>query len=222
MASRPQRTEEAGVEGCPEWMTTFSDCMTLLLTFFVLLMTFSSFSDQGQYKQDQMSFQDGAISLTENTVKKTSVIPKDKSIQPTQAEKGSEAPVEAVEQLISSSRENPKDNETCAKRVFLLSSDDLFYGQSNVLKNEGKSNLRLLGQYIKLVQSRVVISENGPDAGGELCGAPRALAIMNFLEKECRLQSERMCISISGTAEAYHFSKQRKAEIALLERSTYK
>ncbi|MDH4241504.1 MAG: hypothetical protein OEW48_18245, partial [Phycisphaerae bacterium] len=36
--------EESG--GAPEWMVTFSDCMTLLLTFFVLLLSFSSFDDR--------------------------------------------------------------------------------------------------------------------------------------------------------------------------------
>ena len=36
--------------GAPEWMVTFSDCMTLLLTFFVLLLSFSSFDDK-IYKQ---------------------------------------------------------------------------------------------------------------------------------------------------------------------------
>ncbi|MHC4723131.1 MAG: flagellar motor protein MotB [Planctomycetota bacterium] len=32
--------------GAPEWMVTFSDCMTLLLTFFVLLLSFSTFEDK--------------------------------------------------------------------------------------------------------------------------------------------------------------------------------
>ena len=38
--------EEDGPPGAPKWMVTFSDCMTLLLTFFVLLLTFSSFDDK--------------------------------------------------------------------------------------------------------------------------------------------------------------------------------
>ena len=36
--------------GAPEWMVTFSDCMTLLLTFFVLLLSFSSFDDDGVFR----------------------------------------------------------------------------------------------------------------------------------------------------------------------------
>lgn len=40
MAKRKKKVEEAG--GAPMWMVTFSDLMTLLLTFFVLLLSMSS------------------------------------------------------------------------------------------------------------------------------------------------------------------------------------
>ena len=43
----PPQDEE---QGAPEWMVTFSDCMTLLLTFFVLLLSFSSFDDKAYRK----------------------------------------------------------------------------------------------------------------------------------------------------------------------------
>ena len=38
MAKRPEEPKK----GSPEWMTTFSDLMNLLLTFFVLLFSMSS------------------------------------------------------------------------------------------------------------------------------------------------------------------------------------
>ena len=37
-----KKCEECGPPGAPAWMSTFSDLMTLLLTFFVLLLSFSS------------------------------------------------------------------------------------------------------------------------------------------------------------------------------------
>ncbi|KPK44695.1 MAG: hypothetical protein AMJ65_02275, partial [Phycisphaerae bacterium SG8_4] len=43
--ARKQR-ESDEPPGAAEWMVTFSDCMTLLLTFFVLLLTFSSFEEK--------------------------------------------------------------------------------------------------------------------------------------------------------------------------------
>ena len=41
--SERKKKETPGPRGTPEWMVTFSDIMSLLVTFFVLLMTFSSF-----------------------------------------------------------------------------------------------------------------------------------------------------------------------------------
>ena len=46
MARRERKPEPQHTDGAPEWMVTFSDCMTLLLTFFVLLLSFSSFDDR--------------------------------------------------------------------------------------------------------------------------------------------------------------------------------
>lgn len=43
MSRRRKRSSESG--GSPEWMTTFSDLMTLLLTFFILLYSMSSVSN---------------------------------------------------------------------------------------------------------------------------------------------------------------------------------
>lgn len=37
--------------GCPAWMMTFGDCMSLLLTFFVMIISFTTFDD---IKVDQM------------------------------------------------------------------------------------------------------------------------------------------------------------------------
>jgi chemotaxis protein MotB len=46
MPAKKQAKSEEQPAGAPEWMVTFSDCMTLLLTFFVLLLSFSSFDDR--------------------------------------------------------------------------------------------------------------------------------------------------------------------------------
>ena len=44
MARKPQ-AEEDSPNAVGDWIVTFSDCMTLLLCFFVLLLTFSSFEE---------------------------------------------------------------------------------------------------------------------------------------------------------------------------------
>lgn len=49
-APRKRRREEAAEEGAPGWMVTFADMMSLLLCFFVLLLSFSSM-DVAKYEQ---------------------------------------------------------------------------------------------------------------------------------------------------------------------------
>ncbi|MFT5048658.1 MAG: chemotaxis protein MotB [Chlamydiales bacterium] len=42
MEKKPKKQEEPPLEGAPEWITTFVDMISLLVTFFILLFTFSS------------------------------------------------------------------------------------------------------------------------------------------------------------------------------------
>ena len=62
-------------QGAPEWMVTFSDCMTLLLTFFVLLLSFSSFSDVSNYRKMTVSFASQFPSINANAESKNSLLP---------------------------------------------------------------------------------------------------------------------------------------------------
>ena len=67
--SRKRRRESKG-SGSPAWMTTFSDLMTLLLTFFILLYSFSNldvvkFQNIAKALQSALTGQ-GAITIFEN------------------------------------------------------------------------------------------------------------------------------------------------------------
>lgn len=58
-----RRKQEEGKAGAPEWMTTFSDLMTLLLCFFVLLFAFSTI-DLRKFSAVIQSFQ-GSLGVLE-------------------------------------------------------------------------------------------------------------------------------------------------------------
>ena len=45
---REKKKEEAKSGGAPEWMVTYSDMVTLLLTFFVMLLAMASFESPGR------------------------------------------------------------------------------------------------------------------------------------------------------------------------------
>lgn len=53
------------IQGCPLWMLTMGDCMSLLLTFFVMLMAFST-PDKGQLS-DAMQGMKGALGIMDST-----------------------------------------------------------------------------------------------------------------------------------------------------------
>lgn len=64
MARRKRQEESSG--GAPEWLTTYSDMMTLLLCFFVLLFSFSSV-DVEKFQSIMKSFQGGTGVLSGGT-----------------------------------------------------------------------------------------------------------------------------------------------------------
>ncbi len=66
MGKRDKKGDEGG-GGCPAWMATFSDLMSLLLTFFVLLLSMASL-DQKKIKEALGSLQ-GALGVLEGGFK---------------------------------------------------------------------------------------------------------------------------------------------------------
>jgi hypothetical protein len=211
--------EEPAGEGSPLWMVSFSDCMTLLMSFFLVLATFSSSGDKGAYSKSGAGVGTGKPSLSDSKRDSGAVV--NKPQLPDQQAKGSETMTpEALAGLVSSGgRANPKEKETYSKKVFLIPSDKLFYGKSDVLTADGRQTLKLIAEYLRSVKARMVISESGQEpTEGKLFGLPRALAILHFLANECNLSPDQMCVSMNGTVPR----TERKAEIALLERSAYK
>lgn len=72
MARRRRQEESSG--GAPEWLTTYSDMMTLLLCFFVLLFSFSSV-DAEKFQSIMRSFQGGSGVLSGGTTLDIPLIP---------------------------------------------------------------------------------------------------------------------------------------------------
>jgi chemotaxis protein MotB len=64
--SKKQKKPEDAAPGAPDWMVTFSDCMTLLLTFFVLLLSFAGFGEE-TFNGIGQSFADALPSIGRNT-----------------------------------------------------------------------------------------------------------------------------------------------------------
>ena len=229
-ANKQAESDEA--PGAPEWMVTFSDCMTLLLTFFVLLLSFSSF-DNKIFRSLKVIYSDAL----------TSVIPVRRSDRDallflpqvrylTDLDKGSEKPT-SVQGSKDGLMKETGPSERHSGIVFLISSKKVFWGKGTILSSDGRHIMDTMASFLKEVPSRIVISENAPanDQSSEYSGLPRAWAVMDYLTTKQNLERERFSISAAGTlAQGSLESSQpgpgrtepeRTVEILLLERSIY-
>ncbi|MHC4460014.1 MAG: flagellar motor protein MotB [Planctomycetota bacterium] len=229
MESTKTQVEADEPAGAPEWMVTFSDCMTLLLTFFVLLLSFSSF-DENIYPKFAMHFaralysdppplsrDQGAFSSMEQFVAQKYI------------RKGSEKPTLAKGEG-NGLKEETKPADFRKQKVFLISSKKVFWGKGTAISSEGRNTLATMASFLKEVPSRIIISENGPGYN-EQFGLLRAWAVMEYLTTKQGLNKRSFSISATSTltqegiesGELGHprSEAERGLEIVLLERSIY-
>jgi len=207
--------EEPG--GAPEWMVTFSDCMTLLLTFFVLLLSFSSF-DKETLPELGQSFAKALPSIgLSGKNKQNSMHERRPSNQEVKQIKGAEVPSNAVEETINFMKEKkPLDFQNL--KVFTVESKDFFWGRGYALSMDGRKVLNTLANYLNHRTGRIVISENGPDGKTSL-GLQRSIAVMDYLTKKHTIDKARFNISCATTMRQP--PRKRQLEITLLDRSIY-
>lgn len=233
MRELKKQPESDDAPGAPEWMVTFSDCMTLLLTFFVLLLSFASFDNQ--VFSDLRVIYSSALTTIAPTSKR---IPRDalRYIPPVKHVnkilEGSETPTKAEE-----SKEGLMDETDLAdlkkNLVFITPSKDLFWGNGKTLSREGRNIMNLMASFLKEVPGRIVVSETGP-AGGQNnlnFGLPRAWVILEYLTKSQGVDRKRFSLSLPGivshnslesnAAEPEQNAVERVVQITILERSTY-
>jgi len=232
MARAKKQPESDEEPGAPEWMVTFSDCMTLLLTFFVLLLSFSSFDNRIFYKL--RSIYSGSF---------TAVIPvslRDRDgllhIPPithvATPEKGSEKETYS---------RGDKDGllkytgivDLHMGMAFIIPSKRVFWGQGTTLSAEGRNIMDKIGSFVRSTPSRIVISEQGPtdNLTSEHLGLPRAWAVMEYVIKKQNLDRDRFSVSAASSlaqessgrnnSRRAAIEPEREVEIVLLERSVY-
>ena len=105
-----EEEENDGPAGAPAWMTTFADLMSLLMCFFVLLLSFSEL-DVAKYKQLSGSMREAFGVQAEEKVK---FIPKGTSIITKEFSPGRPNPtaVKTMQQQSTNMRESSLDIRT--------------------------------------------------------------------------------------------------------------
>jgi len=231
MARAKRQTESGETTGAPEWMVTFSDCMTLLLTFFVLLLSFSSFDDNRVFLRLKVIYSKAFTSIVPATqIEKTALLYLDPVKYIVEIDKGSET---------ASMEQGSKDGlmkeakivDLTTGMAFLVPSKKFFWARGSTLTVEGRRILDIMTPFLKASPSRLVISENGPteNQASEYFGLPRAWAVMEYLVKEKKIDSDRFSISADGALAQENFKDgkpgrpetERTVEIVLLQRSIY-
>jgi chemotaxis protein MotB len=228
MGQKRKQAEES--MGAPLWMITFSDCMNLLLTFFVLLVTFTSF-DTKVLNNIETVFRHNFPTFMNQTNKepKDAIVPTTLLLSVEKYEKGSETPTLTNGPENNLKKETPH-NELRNGKVFLIPSKNIFLGKGTVISSQGKNFFSTMALFLKEVPSRVVISEHGSDTTDNNLGFDRAWAAVDYLTKNLGLNKNKFSISaasmrpensINDSTSDKENGSERTLEIVLLERSIY-
>jgi chemotaxis protein MotB len=207
-------------------MVTFGDCMTLLLTFFVLLLTFSSFDDKAFRKMTTaLSTAMPSINVAD-TRSRDSVFQRDVIIYQPDRGAGSESPTDnpqAVGNVKESLAINLND-----RRVFLIPSGEIFVLKGTQFSEKGKRLLATVATFLKAFPNKIVVSENrlqGQESAGSQ-GFKRAWSIVDYLTQKGPLKQERFAISGTSTVPYRNLPPRlrqshtgRLLEIVLLDRA---
>ena len=225
---KPPEPEQAA--GAPEWMVTYCDCMTLMLTFFVLLFSFASF-DESTFANFTKNF----FTIDASTKMDNSAFVSTKQLLPTAyLDEGSEKVTLAKEDAAGAGNGLTEDTESADfrnQKVFLFSSKRLFWGKGKTISSGGRSTLSKMASLLKEMPCRIVISENGlgSDEDSEQFGLLRSWAVMEYLTTKQSLDKGRFSLA-ADTLQRDHKNDQqdhsqakteRTLEIVLLERSIY-
>ena len=179
----------------PAWMVTFSDCMTLLLCFFVLLMTFSSFDDVKVAKLSGglsgKAFE--SIFPIKRTIRNSVVAPKPRPLERTP--EGSEQATDREQITISNPKRPSELFNTDAYRdrnQVSIPSGKLFFARGSGLTLEGKRMLGMVALFLKRMPCHVMIGETNSEGAAP---ASRALAVTEYLIKSAGIERNRFSIS---------------------------
>jgi chemotaxis protein MotB len=213
--------------GAPEWMVTFSDCMTLLLTFFVLLLTFSSF-DERVFKKLRVIYCDAFPTIhSRKRASKESLLEIEQLRYVEDIDKGSEKAT--YEDGTEGALIERYTNDYKKHKVFLIRSDKVFWGKGTAMSQQGREILSTFARFIKDMPENIVISENNLQQNDPELSMARDWAVIEYLTKKEGLDINRFSISAGSTVgqTAFELSSldeqdnqpQRLIEIVLLQRS---
>jgi chemotaxis protein MotB len=232
--------------GAPEWMLTFSDCMTLLLTFFVLLITFSAPGSGPVISQTSAVFRRIMPGFGRSDGRYRDALLNVLGVEPAAYVAGGSATPTSETTGWGNLTQDFSVRDFSSRRVFLIPSKNIFWGKGTFVSLQGRGILQTMVDLLKRLPNRVIISEGG-DGGpkdGDRLGLQRAWVVLEYLAARQHLGRDRFSLSVTGTVHRENAQAgvqaengadgppprlasgdagagQRMVEIVLLERSLY-
>jgi chemotaxis protein MotB len=228
------REEEVPV-GAPEWLTTYGDLMSLLLTFFVMLASISEIKDtatfhgvadslQGRFGDEEGTGESDADGDPPRKSFLGGLIRRPRSL-PAAARKH-QAAEQLGERLQSQGRLlRPGDRTTAGTVIY-------FHGNTTELSPENQASLWQLAEFVQGKPQKIEIRAHAAPLAA-VSGAPvdrwqqpyaRAQAVMQYLVDELAIEPQRIRLSVAGPYEPLHLGaaadpqqKNPRVEIFLLE-----
>lgn len=213
--------------GVGAWMVSFSDCMTNLLTFFVLLCSFSSFDEESLQRLSGVFDSMSVYSVFPSQHKRSEGIiePLDHLVDVTA--EGSEAPtLHEPDVTVRPKQVGWIDDQSAYsdRRVLVVPSAALFAGRGSQLSDEGKTMLDLLADFLRLLPCHVVVNEcvpPGQDASEGL-SLDRSWGVMSYLGQRAELSSSAFSIAAVQVSTNPRHADGPVIRITLLKRSFYR
>jgi chemotaxis protein MotB len=182
MSKKEAPPEEESGEGAPLWMISFADMMSLLMAFFVMLTTFSSFGpkEEMQLRSAIMVALSPFGDLLGHGVFESSGDDMSKGYTPTsssEAESGKPTLEKNPNAKGSLRSTNAPDFRT--HKVFTAESREMFWSTGTSVSTQGRAFLDLVAAYAKRMSGPIVVSESG--AVPDDLGLQRAIAAVRYL-----------------------------------------
>lgn len=218
----------------PAWITTYGDMMSLLLTFFILLLSFSSVSED-DFKKASGALQ-GALGVLDGDPILTSPIDLHVPIAKGEIQEAKPTPKEVKEEIEKQVKEQGQQEsveviEGTEGIVIRIKEGVLFDTGKAQIKGEFASTLSRIGAVINQVGNEVVIeghTDNVPIHTGEFANNhwlsnARATQVMDYFVGQVGIQPARLATAGYGenkplvpndTFEGR--AKNRRVEIRLL------
>ncbi len=210
-------------EGVGLWYVSFSDMITLLLSFFVMLATFSSYSKDGVNKiiGTCAAIANPSI-LPGKGQREDSLMRKDVTEWGTE---GSETPTSEARHEMKKPKQSVWQAQTDGaywnRRIFYIPARELFFGRGISLSPDGmETKLDLIAYFMQRVPCTMIISEIGRNSDADANRSlERCWAIVDYFVDVKSLPADRFNVSATPAAIPPAIKESPVIQILLVTRS---